>query len=254
MHNKTKNNQIINQENYIFGRNAVMEALKSERTIECVLVSASEFLGSLKAIVALAKEKNLIIKKVKKQKLDELCGGAAHQGVAAMVSAKKTCSIEDIINYANSKNESPFVIIADGIEDPHNLGAIIRTAECAGAHGIVIPSRRSVGLNATVDKASAGALEHTLVAKVGNLNSAIEDLKSRGLWIYGADMGETLWTDQDLTGPVGLVIGSEGFGISNLVKNKCDFIISLPMKGKINSLNASVAAGILMYEVRRQRG
>ncbi len=241
-------------ENFIFGRNAVCEALKSGRNVESVLLSCREISGSLKVILSVAKERKIPIKHVKKDYLDEISGTLSHQGVAALVGAKKTCKIDDILEFAKSKNESPFVIVADGIEDPHNLGAIIRTAECSGAHGIIIPSRRAVGLTAAVDKASAGALEHMLVAKVGNIGAAIDELKEKGLWIYGADMDGEPWDGVDLKGAVAIVIGSEGFGIGNLVRKKCDFILSLPMKGKINSLNASVAAGILMYEVRRQRG
>lgn len=231
-----------------------MEALRAGRGIDCILISSGEITGSLKSIVALAKEKKIVIKHVKKQNLDSLCDFANHQGVAAMVSVKETCSVDEILSFAESKGEPPFLIIADGIEDQHNLGAIIRTAECSGAHGVVISERRSAGLTATTQKSSAGALEYVMVAKVKNLGSTIDYLKEKGLWIYGADMGGALWKDQDLTGPLALVIGSEGFGMSSLVKKKCDFIISLPMSGKINSLNASVAAGVLMYEVRRQRG
>ncbi len=247
---------IKNQENnnYIFGRNSVTEALKSERNIESILISSAEITGSLKAIVSKAKEKRIILKRVNKKVLDSLSGNSNHQGVIAIVGRKETCTIKDILDLAKSKNEPPFIIIADGIEDPHNLGAIIRTAECCGVHGILIPKRRCAGLNATVEKTSAGALEHMLIAKVGNIASAIEDLKKLGVWVYAADMKGENWTSQDLTGPVALVIGSEGFGVGKLVREKCDFVLSLPIKGKVNSLNASVAAGILMYEVRRQRG
>lgn len=244
----------VSENNYVFGRNSVIEALRSGRGIESVLISSEEITGSLKAVVALAKEKNIVIKHVKKQNLDALCDFSNHQGVAALVSVKKTCSVDDILKFAESKSEPPFLIIADGIEDPHNLGAIIRTAECCGAHGVIISERRSAGLTATTQKSSAGALEYVNVAKVKNLGQTIDYLKEKGLWIYGADMGGKLWKEQDLTGSLAIVIGSEGFGISSLVKKKCDFIVSLPMSGRINSLNASVAAGILMYEVRRQRG
>ncbi len=244
----------VSENNYIFGRNSVMEALKSGRNIDTVFVSSAEITGSLKPIIALAKEKKIVIKHVKKQNLDSLCDFSNHQGVAALVSVKKTCTVDDILSFAEQKGEPPFVIIADGIEDQHNLGAIIRTAECCGAHGVIISERRSAGLTATTQKSSAGALEYVNVAKVKNLGNTIDYIKDKGLWIYGADMGGKLWSEHELTGPLALVIGSEGFGISSLVKKKCDFIVSLPMKGKINSLNASVAAGILMYEVRRQRG
>lgn len=244
----------ISENNYIFGRNSVMEALKSGRGIDTILISSSETTGSLKPITTLAKEKKIVIKHVKKQNLDSLCNFSNHQGVAALVSVKKTCTVDDILSFAEKKGEPPFVIIADGIEDQHNLGAIIRTAECCGAHGVIISERRSAGLTATTQKSSAGALEYVSIAKVKNLGNIIDYLKDKGLWIYGADMGGKLWNEHELTGPLALVIGSEGFGISSLVKKKCDFIVSLPMRGKINSLNASVAAGILMYEVRRQRG
>lgn len=249
-YNKNK----VSENNYIFGRNSVMEALKSGRSIDTILVLSGEIIGSLKSIIALAKEKNIVIKHVKKQKLDSLCNFLNHQGIAALVSVKKTCSIDDILAFAESRREAPFMIIADGIEDQHNLGAIIRTAECSGAHGVIIPERRSAGLTATTQKSSAGALEYVNVARVKNLAAAIDYLKDKGIWIYGADMGGKLCNEYDLKGALALVIGSEGFGISKLIRNKCDFIVSLPMKGNINSLNASVAAGVLMYEVVRQRG
>lgn len=207
-------------ENFIFGRNAVCEALKSGRNVESVLLSCREISGSLKVILSVAKERKIPVKHVKKDYLDEISGMLSHQGVAALVGAKKTCKIDDILEFAKSKNEPPFVIVADGIEDPHNLGAIIRTAECSGVHGIIIPSRRAVGLTAAVDKASAGALEHMLVAKVGNIGAAIDELKEKGLWIYGADMDGESWNGVDLKGAVAIVIGSEGFGIGSLVRKK----------------------------------
>ena len=241
-------------ENYIIGRNAVLEALKSGRVIDSIAsLPSNEATGSLKVIISKAKERKIILKQMSRKALDLIAGGKAHQGVIAFVGAKEYCTVEDILSSAESKNESPFLIIADGIEDPHNLGAIIRTAECSGAHGIIIPKRRAAGLTESVNKSSAGALEYMNIARVSNIASTIEYLKSKGLWIYGADMDGQNYTSQDLKGPVALVIGSEGKGISNLVRDKCDFILSLPMKGKINSLNASVAAGILMYEIMRQR-
>ena len=246
-----KNNK---EKNYIIGRNAVKEALKSGRVIDSVFVLSGEKAGLIKDIISKASEKKIPLKYVNKKSMDFMSHGELHQGIIAVAGAKESCSVDDILNYAKSKNEPPFVIIADGIEDPHNLGAIIRTAECVGAHGIIIPKRRSVGITFGVDKSSAGALEYVLVAKVGNISSAIDYLKEKGLWIYGADMDGKKWSSENLTGPIALVIGSEGKGISKLVKSKCDFILSLPMMGKINSLNASVAAGVLMYEVRRQRG
>ncbi len=249
-----KNEHIKDNRNYIIGRNAVNEALKSGRVIDSLFVASEGNFGSLKVILAQAKEKGITVKQVKRKILDGVSEGMPHQGVIAVVGAKKSCLVEDILNYAKSKNEPPFIIITDGIEDPHNLGAIIRTAECAGAHGVIIPKRRSAGLTAAVDKSSAGALEYVMVAKTPNIGAVIDDLKDKGFWIYGADMNGGNWTSQDLKGPAAIVIGAEGSGISKLVKEKCDFILSLPMLGKISSLNASVAAGILMYEVRRQRG
>ena len=242
------------EKNYIIGRNAVREALKSGRVIDSLFVLSGEKSGIIKEIINKASEKRISLKYVNKKSMDLMSHGESHQGKIAVAGAKESCSVDDILNYAQSKNEPPFVIVADGIEDPHNLGAIIRTAECVGAHGVIIPKRRSVGLTFGVDKSSAGALEYVLVAKVNNISSVIDDLKEKGLWIYGADMDGKKCSSENLTGPVALVIGSEGKGISKLVKSKCDFILSLPMMGKINSLNASVAAGVLMYEVRRQRG
>ncbi len=249
-----KKEGLLENKNYIIGRNAVNEAIKSGRVIDSLLVVSEANVGSLKSIIFKAKNQGITVKQVKRNVLDSISEGVPHQGIAAVVGAKKVCSVNDILEYAKSKNEPPFVIIADGIEDPHNLGAIIRTAECVGAHGVIIPKRRSAGLTGAVDKSSAGALEYMLVAKVSNIGTAIDDLKGKGLWIYAADMNGEKWTAQDLRGPVAIVIGSEGNGISKLVKEKSDFTLSLPMLGKINSLNASVACGILMYEVRRQRG
>lgn len=249
-----KNEHIKENRNYLIGRNSVNEALRSGRAIDSLFVSSESNFGSIKSIISKAKEQGITVKQVNRSVLDSISEGLPHQGVAAVVGAKKSCSVNDILDYAKTKNEPPFIIIADGIEDPHNLGAIVRTAECVGAHGVIIPKRRSAGLTSAVDKSSAGALEYMLVAKVANIGAAIDDLKDKGLWIYAADMNGDKWTAQDLRGPVALVVGSEGSGISKLVKEKCDFILSITMVGKINSLNASVAAGILMYEVRRQRG
>lgn len=242
----------IDSDNLIIGRNAVSEALKSGRIIDSVLVADKEISGSLRAIVSKAKENKITIKFVGKKTLDGICIGN-NQGVIAVCGAKSTCTVDDILNYAKSKNEPPFIIIADEIEDPHNLGAIIRTAECAGVHGVIIPKRRSAGLTYGVEKASAGALEYVKIARVGNISSAIDYLKNQGVWIYGTDVQGNSPQDTDLTGATALVIGSEGKGMGRLVREKCDYIISLPMKGKINSLNASVASGILMYEVMRQK-
>ncbi len=237
----------------IAGRNPVSEAIRSGRAIESILVARGELNGSIKVIVAKAKAKKIPIKEVDRKKLDFLCGGAVHQGIAAMAAIKEYSTVDDIFALAEERNEKPFIIVLDEIEDPHNLGAIIRTAECAGAHGIIIPKRRAAGLSYTVGKASAGAYEYMPVARVTNIPVAIDELKERGCWIYGADMDGETYCSGDLTGACALVIGSEGNGLGRLVREKCDVILSLPMLGQINSLNASVAAGVLMYEFTRQR-
>lgn len=236
----------------IIGRNAVIEALKSDREIEFITVGKGAE-GSIKKILGMAKDKKIPIRYSEKAGLDRMAGNGTHQGVIAQVSNYTYCTVEDILKRAEERGEDPLVIILDGLEDPHNLGAIMRTAECCGAHGIIIPKRRSVGITDTVVKASAGAVEYMLCAKVSNIAQTIEKLKEKGLWIAACDMGGSTHYMQDLTGSLGLVVGSEGFGISKLVKEKCDFVVSIPMKGKITSLNASNAAAILMYEVERQR-
>ncbi len=241
------------ENNLIIGRNAVSEALKSGRNIDTLLVVRGERNGSVGRIIAECKEKGVVIKEVDKKKLDFMCGQGNHQGVAAYAAVHEYSSVEDIFNLAKERGEEPFIIICDELEDPHNLGAIIRTAETAGAHGVIIPKRRNASLTWAVGKASAGAVEYVPVARVGNLASTIDELKEKGLWVYTADMNGQNWCETDFKGPVALVVGSEGNGVSRLIKEKSDFIISLPMKGKITSLNASVAAGILMYEVSRQR-
>ncbi len=237
----------------IIGRNAVSEALRSERLIDTLLVAKGERNGSIGRIIAECKDKNIVIKEVDKKKLDFMCGQGNHQGVAAYAAAHKYAEVEDIFALAEERGEDPFIIICDEIEDPHNLGAIIRTAETTGVHGIIIPKRRNASLSYAVGKTSAGAVEYVPVARVGNLASTIDDLKKRGLWVYTADMDGTNWCETDYSGPVALIVGSEGNGVSRLIKEKSDFVVSLPMRGKITSLNASVAAGILMYEVARQR-
>ncbi len=237
----------------IAGRNPVTEALRSGRSIDSLLIAKGELNGSVKVIAAKAKSKGIPVKEVDRKKLDMMCGGAVHQGVIALAAIKEYSTVDDIFALAESRNEAPFIIVLDEIEDAHNLGAIIRTAECAGAHGIIIPKRRSAGLSYAVGKTSAGAYEYMPVARVTNIPSTLEQLKERGCWIYGADMNGTVYAQNDLKGACALVIGSEGFGIGKLVREKCDVILSLPMLGKINSLNASVAAGILMYEFTRQR-
>ena len=241
-------------EGVIAGRNAVTEALRSGRPIDTLYVARGSLeKGSLAALAAKARQAGANVKEADVKKLDALCGGAVHQGVVALAAAREFSTVEDMFRLAEERGEPPFLILADELADPHNLGAILRTAECAGAHGVIIPKRRSVGLTYTVGKASAGALEYVPVARVANLPACMEELKRRGVWIYGADMDGGAWCEADLTGPVALVIGSEGFGMGRLVKEKCDFIISLPMKGNITSLNASVACGVLAYEVARQR-
>lgn len=255
----TERNELImdeqptRDENVIVGRNPVTEALRSGREIDKLLIARGANQGSTRAIVAKCRERGILVKEVAPQKLDFMSGGAAHQGVALIVAAHKYCEVSDILDYAAEKNEPPFVIICDEIEDPHNLGAIIRTAEACGVHGIIIPKRRSASLNTVVAKSSAGALEYMRVARVANIPSVIDDLKDKGLWIYAADMDGEPWCQTDYTGGTAFVIGSEGRGIGQLVKKKCDKTVSMPMVGQINSLNASVAAGILMYEAARQR-
>lgn len=241
------------KEGLIVGRNAVMQALKSGRTIDSVTVAEGQRGGQAAKIIEICREKKIPVKYADSRKLDKLCGGAAHQGVAAFAAAHDYAELDDIFNLAQSRGESPFIVICDGLEDPHNLGAILRTAEAAGVHGVIIPKRNSVTLNYTVAKTSAGAIEYVPVVKVTNIAGTIDTLKDRGVWVFGADMEGTPWTELDFTGSVALVIGSEGRGLSKLVREKCDFIASLPMKGKINSLNASVAAGIMMFEASRQR-
>lgn len=239
-------------ENVIIGRNPVMEALKSGREIDKLLVSGGAE-GSMVKILALAKDKGLPIMKVEKTVLDRLAAGGAHQGVAAYASAYDYKEIDDILAKAEKSGEEPFVIILDNLEDPHNLGAIMRTAECAGAHGVIIPKRNACGLTETVAKTSAGAIEYVPCVRVTNIVRTMEELKEQGFWIAACDMGGQEYYKADLKGKLAVVIGSEGAGISKLVKENCDFTVSMPMVGKITSLNASNAAAVLMYEVRRQR-
>lgn len=237
----------------IEGRNPVTEAIKSGREIDKLLVSAKE--GSIKKIVAMAKERGIVVQEVVKSKLDEISDTNAHQGVIALVAAHSYATVEDILKIAEDKGESPFVILLDEITDPHNLGSILRTANAVGAHGVIIPKRRSVGLSGVVAKTSAGALEYTPVAKVTNLAQTIDALKEKGVWFYATHQdAKQSYTEVDYKGGVGIVIGSEGHGVSRIVAEKCDFLISIPMKGEINSLNASVAAGVIMYEALKQRG
>lgn len=240
-------------EDKIIGRNPVLEAIRSGRSVDKILVKKGRYAGSVVPIIKKAKDAGIIVQEVDIKKLDVIAEGGNHQGVIAYVSAYEYVGVKDILDKAREKGEPPFVIICDKITDPHNLGAILRSANCAGAHGVIIPKRNSAGLNSVVAKTSAGAVEYTPVAKVTNIASVIDELKKEGLWIAAADMdGEEMYK-VDLTGSLGLVIGSEGEGISRLVREKCDFIASIPMAGQINSLNASVAAGVLMYEALRQR-
>ncbi|MDO4742992.1 MAG: 23S rRNA (guanosine(2251)-2'-O)-methyltransferase RlmB [bacterium] len=239
-------------QNIIFGRNAVSEALRSGREIDKLLLVHNPS-DLLKPIIAKCRKNNILIKEVAPQKLDSLCNGGVHQGVAIVIAEYTYCSVDDILCTANKKNEDPFIIICDGIEDPHNLGAIIRTAEAAGVHGVIIPKHRNVGITPTVAKTACGALEYVKVARVTNLVNTINNLKNQGVWIFAADIDGQDWCKTDFTGGCAVVIGSEGNGVSQLVKRNCDSIVSLPMCGNITSLNASVAAGIIMYEITRQR-
>ena len=236
------------------GRNAVIELLESGRDINKIFVSSGEKNGSINKILAMAKEKRVIVTEVNKNKLEEMANSDNHQGVIAIVPPFEYCDIDDILDCAKSRNEDPFILILDGIEDPHNLGAIIRTAETAGVHGIIIPKRRAASVNSTVAKVAAGAVEHMNIARVNNINEAIRYLKENDIWVCGTDIDTNKYHyDQDLTGPLAIVIGSEGFGMSKLVKENCDFLVKIQMKGKITSLNASVSAGIVVYEAVRQR-
>ena len=251
--NVNENKNENKNENIICGRNPVMEALRSGREIDRLLVAHGVSGGSVTAIIAKCSSRSILIKEVSPQKLDYYCNGANHQGVAVFFASQEYCEVSDILDTAASRNEKPFIIICDEIEDPHNLGAIIRTAEACGVHGIIIPKRRSASLNATVAKSASGALEYMKVARVTNIANTIEELKEAGVWVFGADMDGGDYTKTDFDIPCALVIGNEGKGIGPLVAKKCDGIVSLPMFGKINSLNASVAAAVLMYEVVRSR-
>ena len=242
------------RENKIEGRNAVIEAFRSGRAVDKVFVLNGCQDGPIRTIVREAKKHDTVINFVEKERLDKMSDTGKHQGVIAFAASYEYAEVEDILAKAREKGEPPFILLLDGIEDPHNLGAIIRTANLAGAHGVIIPKRRAVGLTATVAKASAGAINYTPVAKVTNLGQTIDELKEEGLWFVCADMGGTSMYDLDLKGSIGVVIGNEGEGVSRLVREKCDFIASIPMKGDIDSLNASVAAGVLAFEIVRQRG
>lgn len=255
---KQKTNFEIKQErsydDQVEGRNSVLELLESNKDINKIFVTKGEKHGSINKIIAIAKERNVIIVEKDKRKMDEMAQNENYQGVIAIVPPFEYCEIDDILQQAKQKNEAPFILILDGIEDPHNLGSIIRTAETAGVHGIIIPKRRAVAVNSTVNKVSAGAVEHMKVARVTNISDSIQKLKDAGLWICGTDINtDKYYYNQDLTGPLGIVIGNEGTGISEKVRKNCDFTVKIPMKGKVTSLNASVSAGIIVYEVVKQR-
>ena len=241
------------RQNYVVGRNSVLELLKSGRDIDKLFVAGGKREGSVTVIVAEALKRKIPVIEVDRSRLDTMSDGVPHQGVAAMVPERDYSTIDDILEYAESRGEKPLVVIADGIEDPHNLGAVIRTAECAGAHGLIIPKRHSSGLTQVVSKASAGAIEHLRIAKVPNLSQALEELKKRGLWIYTAETGGMEYTQGDYTIAAALIFGSEGTGVSHLLKTKSDYIISIPLCGKIGSLNVSNAAAVVLYEAVRQR-
>lgn len=238
----------------LVGRNAVTEALKAGRGINKLLIANGDREGSITEILTLARERGVVVQNVERAKIESLAGGHRHQGVLAYVAPVPYAELEDILQAAEAKGESPFLVLLDELEDPHNLGALLRTADATGVHGILIPKRRSVSLNATVAKTSAGAVEYVPVARIGNIAQTLKALKEKGFWVAGADMdGEKAYYEADLTGPLVLVVGSEGKGMSRLTKEACDFIVSMPMVGHINSLNASVAGSILMYESMRQR-
>ena len=240
-------------EDMVAGRNAVMEALKGSRSVNKLMIANGSTEGSIKEIIAVAKEKGVNIQYWDRSKLDSIARGIRHQGVLAQVAPVQYAELEDILQVAKDRNEPPFIVLLDELEDPHNLGAILRTADAAGVHGVLIPKHRSCPLSATVAKTSAGAVEHVPVARVGNLVQTIKKLKQEGLWVAAADMDGKDYYDIDLTGPLLLIIGSEGQGVGRLVKEQCDFVVRIPMVGKINSLNASVAGSILMYEAMKQR-
>lgn len=242
------------KENYVYGRNPVIEALKSDGEVDKVYVQKGATGGSIRKIISMAKKSGIVVTQVDEGKLASMSENNNHQGVVALVTDFHYASIDEILELANERGEDPFVVVLDSIEDTHNLGAIIRTAECAGVHGIIIPKRRAAMVNATVYKTSAGAVEYMKVAKVTNIADTIDELKEKGLWIYGADMnGKEKYYDANLTGPIGLVIGGEDKGITDYIGNKCDVLVNIPMLGEISSLNASASAGILIYEVIRQR-
>ena len=240
-------------ENIVFGRNAVKELLSGGRDIEKIFISKGEREGSINLLIGQAKERGIPVFEHDRVKLDSISAGGRHQGIVAFAAQCNYSTVDEILRYAEGKGEKPFIVICDGVEDPHNLGAIIRSAECCGAHGVIIPKRRAVGLTTTVAKASAGAIEHMLIAKVTNIVATIKELKEKGLWIYAADMDGASYYETDLSGASAIVLGSEGFGISRLVKENCDFVVSIPLFGRVNSMNVSCASAIIFAEVARQR-
>lgn len=240
-------------ENVFSGRNAVKELLESGRDVEKIFISSGEREGSINLILGIAAERGIPIFERDRARLDEMSGGAKHQGVIAIAAEAEYSTVEEILAYAEERGEAPFIVLCDGIEDPHNLGAIIRTAECSGVHGVIIPKRRAVGLTSTVAKSSAGALSHMRIAKVTNLAVTLDELKERGLWAYAADMDGTDYRSTDMRGGAVIVLGSEGFGISRLVKEKCDFVVSIKMYGQVNSMNVSCAAAVILTEAAHQR-
>ena len=251
---KVKSREKQSFSDQVEGRNSVLELIESGKDINKIFVTRGEKQGSINKIIGKAKDNRIIVVEVDKNKLDEMSQTGNHQSVIAIVPPFEYCDVEDILEEAKVKNEQPFILILDGIEDPHNLGAIIRTAETAGVHGVIIPKRRAASVNSTVNKVSAGAVEHMKVARVNNINDTIKYLKENGLWIIGTDgKAENYYYEQDLTGPIALVIGSEGFGMNRLVSENCDILVKIPMSGKITSLNASVSAGIVTYEIVKQR-
>ena len=237
----------------VSGRNAVKELLAGGRDVEKIYIQSGEREGSINVLIGIASERKIQIREVDRRKLDELSGGARHQGIVAIAAERNYATVDDILDYAAERGEKPLIVMLDGVEDPHNLGAIIRSAECSGAHGVIIPKRRAVGLTTTVAKASAGAIEHVRVAKVTNLASTIDELKERGLWFYCADMGGDEYFRSDMTSAAVIVLGNEGAGVSRLVKEKCDFTVSIPLYGSVDSLNVSCAAAVILTEAARQR-
>lgn len=241
-------------EDQVEGRNSVFELLESGRDINKIYVTKGEKHGSINKIIAMAQQKKVVIVEMDRNKMNQMAQTPSHQGIIAIVPPFDYCEVEDILELAKERKEDPFIVILDEIEDPHNLGSIIRTAETAGVHGIIIPKRRAATVNSIVSKSSAGAVEHMKIARVGNLTETIEKLKKQNIWVCGTDMDtNTYYYNQDLTGPLAIVIGSEGFGMNRLVKKNCDFLVKIPMKGKVTSLNASVSAGIVIYEAVKQR-